>query len=450
MIKNKKILKQKYNKIKKERNYTFAIHTLGCKANNYDSECVKSSLISSNFYLESFKKEKLGIYIINTCAVTNVSESKSKKYISRACKNKNSIIVVMGCFSQIKSKEILDKYDVDIVIGTENKSNILKMITNLSDTPITSVTNVNQHEKFQPLSKYFKNTRGFIKIQDGCNNFCTFCIIPYTRGKLRSRDSQNIIHEIQQLVNSGHKEIVLTGIHTAGYGEELENYSFAKLLIDIENNVKNIKRLRISSIEASQVSKEILSIFKNSKILVPHLHIPLQSGSDRILILMERMYNKNHYLGIINEIKKSIPNIAITTDIIVGFPNETESDFNEAYNFCKEVGYSEMHVFPYSKKDNTPAAEMKQVNDFIKRIRVTKMLDLNKELAIKYVNSNLNNILNVLFEYKTKDDYYIGYTENYIKIKCKSSKDIKNEILPVKIIKSDYPISEGKILNEKN
>ena len=431
---------------------TFAIHTLGCKANSYDSECIRTSFISSNYIEKNFNDFNVDIYVINTCAVTNKSEAKSRKFIRQACakKNKNSIVCVVGCYSQIKSKEIKKIKGVDLVLGTENKSELVNIIEkNLRYKELLKIKEVLFAEKYDPksitINSFKNNTRAFVKIQDGCNNFCSFCIIPYTRGKLRSRNSDQIIEEIKMLVKNNHKEIVLTGIHTAGYGEDFKKYNFYQLLKDIIENVKELKRLRISSIEASQISKEILLLLKNSNKIVPHLHIPLQSGSNKILSLMERKYSREQYLDTIKKIREILPNIAITTDIIVGFPGENIDTINDSINFYKKIDFSEIHVFPYSKKNDTPAAQMKQTNEFLKKIWTNSILDLNKKLALNYIKKQKKPV-NVLFEKKNNDNYYYGYSENYIKIKCFSKKDIVNKILKVKIIEPNYPVSLGKLI----
>ena len=435
----------------------FSVITLGCKANYYDSECIKDTILKDKKYLYNDNlKIKSDIYIINTCAVTNISESKSRKTIRRCTRiNDKAIIVVVGCYSQIASDKIASIPNVNIVLGNSNKENVYHYLQKYFANPnkqIIDIKNILFKKKYEQktiLSAFKNKTRAYVKIQDGCDNFCSFCIIPYTRGKLRSRNPLDIITEIRLLVKNNYKEIILTGIHTAGYGDDLHNYSFFDLLYDIETKIIANFRVRISSIEISQLSSKIINLLKTSKKIVPHLHVPLQSGSDKILNLMERKYNCKQYLDMIKILRKNIPSIAITTDLIIGFPNEDETAFKEIIEFIQAVSFSEIHVFPYSPKTNTPAADMKQVDPKIKKKRVAKVIEINKQLAEKYINQLKSNVFEVLFERKIPDSsYYYGYSREYIKIKCYSEKNIKNKIMNVKITEISYPCSVGKIIKD--
>lgn len=297
------------------------------------------------------------------------------------------------------------------------------------------------------VPEFTDRTRASLKIQEGCNNFCTFCIIPWSRGLLRSRDPENVVKQAQSLVDAGYKEIVLTGIHTAGYGEDMNDYNFAKLLKELETNVVGLKRIRISSIEASQITDEVIEVLDKSEKIVRHLHIPLQSGSDTVLNRMRRKYSSEFYKQKVDKIRTALPGLAITSDVIVGFPGETDEEFMETYNFIKEVGYSELHVFPFSRRTGTPAARMKdQVDEDVKNERVHQMIELSNQLAKEYASSYEEEVLEVIPEERVSSeqtDLLEGYTDNYLKVQFKGTQDLIGKIVRVKITKSGYPYNEG-------
>lgn len=380
---------------------TIAFHTLGCKVNTYESNAMLK-IFNEAGYQEVDFKEIADVYVINTCTVTNTGDSKSRQMIRKAIrKNPQATVCVVGCYSQIAPEEIEQIEGVGVVLGTQHRKDIVKYVDEYLKTgkPVIKVDNVMNLKKFEDLNiDRFKNTRAFLKIQDGCNNFCTYCIIPYARGRVRSRDKDSVLNQAKTLVANGYVEIVLTGIHTAGYGEDLDNYSFYDLLVDLVK-IDGLKRLRISSIETSQISDEIINLIGSNDIIVDHLHIPLQSGCDATLKRMNRKYTTSQYLEKINKIRNYLPNIAFTTDVIVGFPGESDEEFEETYNFIKEVNYSELHVFPYSPRRNTPAAKMKdQVDDKIKHERVNRLLELSKELNRDFALKQIGKTLKVLFE----------------------------------------------------
>ena len=379
---------------------TIAFHTLGCKVNTYESNAMLK-IFNEAGYQEVDFKEIADVYVINTCTVTNTGDSKSRQMIRKAIrKNPQATVCVVGCYSQIAPEEIEQIEGVGVVLGTQHRKDIVKYVDEYLKTgkPVIKVDNVMNLKKFEDLNiDRFKNTRAFLKIQDGCNNFCTYCIIPYARGRVRSRDKDSVLNQAKTLVANGYVEIVLTGIHTAGYGEDLDNYSFYDLLVDLVK-IDGLKRLRISSIETSQISDEIINLIGSNDIIVDHLHIPLQSGCDATLKRMNRKYTTSQYLEKINKIRNYLPNIAFTTDVIVGFPGESDEEFEETYNFIKEVNYSELHVFPYSPRRNTPAAKMKdQVDDKIKHERVNRLLELSKELNRDFALKQIGKTLKVLF-----------------------------------------------------
>ena len=380
---------------------TVAFHTLGCKVNTYESNAMLK-IFNEAGYQEVDFKQVADVYVINTCTVTNTGDSKSRQMIRKAIrKNPKATICVVGCYSQTAPEEIEKIEGVGVVLGTQYRSDIVKYVDEHLETGemVIKVDNVMNLRKFEDLNiDRFKNTRAFLKIQDGCNNFCTYCIIPYARGRVRSRQKESVLNQAQRLVDNGYVEIVLTGIHTAGYGEDLDDYSFYELLVDLVK-IKGLKRLRISSIETSQISDEIIDLIGSNEIIVDHLHVPLQAGSDATLKRMNRKYTTAEYLEKINKIRSYLPNIAFTTDVIVGFPGETDEEFEETYNFIKQANYSELHVFPYSPRKNTPAAKMKdQVNDQIKHERANRLLQLSKELNHEFALKQIGKTLKVLFE----------------------------------------------------
>lgn len=418
----------------------FYIYTLGCKVNSYESRIMTEDLINAGYVEEKDNNIPADIYIINTCSVTNTADSKSLKLIRQAIKkNKDAIIVVCGCLAQVKP-ETVNIEGVDIVIGNKNKSKVSEYINEYvknknKKTDIYDISNV----EFETMKlNNFDKTRAFIKIQDGCNNFCAYCIIPYTRGSVRSKPREDILNEIDHLTLNGHKEIVLTGIHTGNYGSEFDNYDFADLLNEIVK-IKKLSRIRISSIEITELNDRVLEIIKNNNVLVDHLHIPLQSGSDEILKLMNRKYDTKYFIEKINKIRKIRPNISITTDVIVGFPNETDKNFNETIETIKKVDFSKLHVFPYSKREGTKAATMEgQIKEEVKKQRVMELLKLSKELENKYMNKFIGKTLTFIPEVY-KDGYLIGHTGNYLLIKLKGCEELLHKEVSVKLMENQYP-----------
>ena len=421
----------------------FYIYTLGCKVNTYESNVIKDNLIN-NGYIEGEENDS-DIYIINTCTVTNTSDNKSLKVIRRVVNNyPNAIIVAVGCMTQINS-ELLKNLNVSIILGNVGKSKIVEYIEEFRkfNVPIIDVGNV-MEAKFEDMClNNFNKTRAFVKIEDGCENYCSYCIIPYARGKVRSKDPSVVINEIKSLINDGHKEIVLTGIHTGHYGSDLNNYSFSKLLKEIEK-IEGLKRLRISSIEITELDDEFLEVLKNSKILVDHMHIPLQSGSNEILKLMNRKYDKNYFIAKIQKIRSIRPNISITTDIIVGFPGETEKLFEETLDTVKKIKFSKIHVFPFSLRKGTKAEDLpNHIDDVTKKKRVKKLIDISKNLETEYFNKFLGKEVEFLPEIY-KEGYIYGHTGNYLYIKKKGTINDLNVLIKAKIIRIEYPNCIGE------
>ncbi len=432
---------------------TIAFYTLGCKVNNYETEAIKELFKQSGYEIVSFN-EIADVYIINTCTVTNTGDKKSRQMIRRAIRrNPNAVICVTGCYAQTKPNEIASIEGVDVIIGTNGRENIVEIVNEFRENrkPITYVKNLFKDAKFENLAviNYESRTRANIKIQEGCQNFCTYCIIPFARGKMRSKDKNSVISEVQNLVDHGHLEIILTGIHTGGYGVDLKDYDLGDLIVDIEEQVKGIKRLRISSIEISELDEKMMNVMKKSKILANHLHVPLQSGSDSVLERMNRKYTTNEYRKKINEIRAIFPDIALTTDVIVGFPGETEEEYRETYDFIEEISFSELHVFPYSKRSGTRAANMpSHVPKLIKSTRVNELLTLSSQLAQKYVSQFQNKYLDVIFEEVNEEDskYIVGHASNYVKIKAIGDASQLGKVMKVLIKNAIYPFAFGEII----
>lgn len=432
---------------------TVAFHTLGCKVNHYETEAIWQLFKEQNYDRVEFEATA-DVYVINTCTVTNTGDKKSRQVIRRAVrKNPDAVICVTGCYAQTSPAEIMAIPGVDIVVGTQDRVKMLEYIEQYKTErePINGVRNIMKNRVYEELDvpAFTDRTRASLKIQEGCNNFCTFCIIPWARGLMRSRDPQEVVHQAQQLVNAGYKEIVLTGIHTGGYGEDMKDYNLAKLLVDLEANVKGLKRLRISSIEASQITDEVIDVIAKSNIVVRHLHIPIQSGSDTVLKRMRRKYTMEFFGERITRLKEVLPGLAVTSDVIVGFPGETEEEFMETYNFIKEHKFSELHVFPYSKRTGTPAARMgDQVDEEVKNERVHRLIALSDQLAKEYASQFEDEVLEIIPEEESKDNdgYLVGYTDNYLKVLLPATEDLIGKLVKVKLTKVGYPYNEGQLV----
>ena len=429
----------------------FAVYTLGCKVNTYESEYAIKEFIKNGFELVDFNDEEniADIYLINTCTVTNVSDQKSRKMIRQARKkNENAVIVVMGCFSQIeKNIEDIKEY-CDVIIGNANKSKIVELTKEYikNKNKIVDVKNINESSfDNMEISEFETRSRALIKIQDGCENFCSYCIIPYVRGKVRSKKKEEVISEAEKLVKNGYKEIVLTGIHTGHYGSDLEDVDFSDLLVSL-NKIEGLERIRISSIEITELNNKFLNTLSKCEKIVNHLHIPLQAGSDNILKLMNRKYDLNYYYEKINKIRSIRKGIAITTDVIVGFPNEEEEDFLNTIEFVKKVGFAAGHVFPYSKREGTPASKMKnQLTNEEKHNRSRRLIEVFCKLEDNYYNSFIGKEELVIPEVYD-NGYLIGHTSNYIKVKFKGCNKLLGKLVKVKLEQKKDKIIIGSII----
>ncbi|MBB4825768.1 threonylcarbamoyladenosine tRNA methylthiotransferase MtaB [Sporosarcina luteola] len=432
-----------------------AFHTLGCKVNHYETEAIWQLFKDAGYERTDFEKNA-DVYVINTCTVTNTGDKKSRQVIRRAIrKNPDAVICVTGCYAQTSPAEIMAIPGVDIVVGTQDRTKLLGLIDEyrVERQPINAVRNIMKNRVYEELDvpAFTDRTRASLKIQEGCNNFCTFCIIPWARGLMRSRNPEEVIRQAQQLVDAGYLEIVLTGIHTGGYGEDLKDYNLARLLRDLESQVKGLKRLRISSIEASQLTDEVIQVLKESSIIVRHLHIPIQSGSNTVLKRMRRKYTMEFFAERLDRLREALPHLAITSDVIVGFPGETEEEFMETYNFIREQRFSELHVFPYSKRTGTPAARMEdQIDEEVKNERVHRLIELNDQLAKEYASEFESEVLEVIPEEIYKLDpasgLYEGYTDNYLKVVFPADESMVGKIVKVKIVKAGYPYNEGQFI----
>lgn len=405
------------------------IKTLGCKVNSYESESIEEDFVNHGYEVTDDIKDA-DVIIINTCTVTNQADAKSRKVIRQARReNDKACLVVCGCSSE-HHKEDIKNLNMDILIGNHGKMEIYNLVEEWKKNheqiiKFTDMRNV-QFENMG-IRKMIGKTRGFVKIQDGCNNFCSYCIIPFMRGNIRSKDINVAIDEINNLVNDGYQEIVLTGIHTGSYGDG-EDYDLTDLIHEISKNDK-LKRIRISSIEITELDDKFLNEFKENKKICPHLHVPVQCPNDKILKLMNRKYTLQEYKDKVEILRSLRENVNITTDLIVGFPCETDEDFMNILEECKNIGFSKIHTFPYSKREGTKASAMKQVKDDVKKDRVDKMLRLSDILEAKYYQSFIGKTLSVLVE----KDY--GLTDNYIKVEldqnCKENTFVNVKISEV-------------------
>lgn len=396
------------------------IQTLGCKVNLYESEYIINLLKNHDFEIGEFK-DFCDIYIINTCTVTNASDAKSRKMI-RAARKKNpeALIVAIGCFVQ-KNTDLPD--EIDIAIGSSDKTKIIDLIKEyqLNKLKLNVVGEISSSFEDMYIDNFENHTRAFVKIQDGCENFCSYCIIPTVRGRCRSKEFKTVIKEIKALVKNGYQEVILTGIHTGNYGVDI-NTSLAELLKELVL-IEGLKRLRISSIEITEINEEILELLKNNSVIVDHLHIPIQSASNEVLKLMKRKYNLDYFKAKIKELRKIRPNISITTDLIVAHPGETDEEFKKSLAVLEELEFAKIHVFPYSKRENTVSASLEQIDELIKKQRVKEVLALSKKLEDRYYKKFIGQEKEFLIE-KTDDKYSYGYSDNYLYMKI-------NKIYPV-------------------
>ena len=424
---------------------TFAIHTFGCKVNIYESEYITNLLQENNYKLLDFNHPKeADIYIINTCTVTNEADKKDRKLIHTTRTNHpNSILIVMGCYSQLNPNDI----DADIIIGNKYKSEIVNLINEYQKNhkkiiKVNDITKISFEDMY--INRFVAHTRAFVKIQDGCNAFCAYCAIPYARGGIRSKDFDKVISEVTNLVNNGYKEIVLTGIHTGRYG--LEKHTNLESLLKELVKVPNIFRIRLSSIEINEITDGIIDLIKNNDIMAKHLHIPLQSGSDTILKSMNRLYDTKYFIDRVNYIRKEIPDISITTDLILGFPGETEENYKETLDTLNIIKFTKIHTFPYSKRNGTKAASMpNQIDGITKKCRVKEVINISDKNEINFYKQKIGNIYDGIIETR-KDGKKIVITTNYIPVEINSNLE-NNSIVKLKITKVTNSLVIGELIN---
>ena len=392
----------------------FNIITLGCKVNTYESEFIKSSFLEEGFvYTDNL--EDAHVIVINTCSVTNQADNKSAKMIRHAKKNNQSaILVVCGCSSEYK-RELYEDLGIDILLGTNDKSKIVEYVLEYQNNHQKIVKFEDERNvsfEDMKITNFHDRTRAFIKIQDGCNNFCSYCVIPLLRKNIRSKNFSVAVNEIKEVVNNGFKEIVLTGIHTGSFYDD--GHDLTDLIHEI-SKIDGLEHIRISSIEATELNDKFLDEFKNNPKICNHLHIPIQSGSDTILKAMNRKYNKEFFINKINRIRQIRPDVNITTDCIVGFPGETTELFNETLDTIKTINFSKVHVFPYSRRNNTKAASLPdQVDEALKKKRALELIRLSDNLSLAYNQSFIGKTVKVLIE--TSGDTSVGHSSNYLKV----------------------------------
>ncbi len=424
--------------------------TLGCKVNIYESNALKEEFQRRGFEVLD-AEDDCDIYVINTCSVTNMADSKSRKMIRRCIKmNPNAIICAIGCYVQTNddAKEI---EGVDILVGNGNKASIVDKVVDLvnrgvkeKNIDILDILNISEYEALGVTT--YDHTRAFVKIEDGCNQFCAYCIIPFARGNVRCKDSDSVIEELKNITEKGYKEVVLAGIHTGRYKDKEKNVNLSRLVRRILNEVPELKRLRLSSIEINEIDDDFIQMMKESEILANHLHLPLQAGSNKTLKNMGRPYDLSYFKEKIDKIRSVRPDISISTDIIVGFPYETDEDFKETMEFSKEIGFSKIHVFPYSKRKGTRAAEMPQVNDKVKKDRALELIALSDKLEEEYAKKFIGQKLDIIVEQKYSKDKMIGHSSNFLQIVLDLDENMIKKQVDVVVDKVENKMVFGHII----
>lgn len=429
-----------------------AFHTLGCKVNQYETQAMTEKFTNNGYNIVE-DTESADVYVINTCTVTNVGDKKSRQFIRKVKRiNPEAIIAVVGCYSQTAPEEVAKIEGVNIIIGTNDRNKIVDLVEECTiEDRINIVEDIMQVKDFEEMSiqEIKDKTRAFLKIQEGCNQYCSYCIIPYARGNIRSRRRVEIISEVKKLVDNGFKEVVLTGIHVASYGKDLkEDNTLINVLKEV-NDINGLERIRLGSLEPTLFTEDFLVDLSKLDKVCQHFHLSLQSGSDSVLKRMNRKYTTQQYRDIVKVIRKVYPEVSLTTDIIVGFPGETEEEFNETYEFVKEINFSMVHVFKFSPRKGTPAADYpNQIDGIIKNKRSEKLIKLAEKIQLDYMNKFINKSVEVLFESPAKEmeGYMEGTTDNYIKVICKSDEGIEGKILKVKLIETKDYYMIGQII----
>jgi len=427
-----------------------ASYALGCKVNQYESEAIAELFAEKGYEIVGID-EVADVYVINTCTVTNFGDKKSRQLIRKVKRqNGNAVVAVVGCYAQTAPKEIMAVEGVNLVIGTKDRGQIVEMVEeyNPAEGVENHVSDIMKERVFEPLSiqKLANRTRAYLKIQDGCSQYCSYCIIPYARGPIRSRGPQDVLDEVKRLAENGFKEVVLTGIHVASYGKDSKDTSLLEILHQV-HEVEGINRIRFSSIEPNVVTEEFAKTMAELPKVCHHFHLSLQSGCDRTLKEMNRKYDTEKYRQAAAMLRKYLPDVALTTDIIVGFPGEMEEDFKECYDFAKEIGFAKIHVFPYSPKKGTPAAERKdQLPNSVKSERSHKLLALSDEMSAEFLQKYVGKTVEVLYEKSFDEGVYEGHTSNYMKVHGKSPEDVTNRIVQTKITHTEGEVVFGEVV----
>jgi threonylcarbamoyladenosine tRNA methylthiotransferase MtaB len=414
-----------------------AFTTLGCKVNLYDTEAMQELFAEKGYQVVDFD-DVADVYIINTCTVTNFGDKKSRQMIRRAKRhNPDSIVVAAGCYAQVAPEDIEAVEGINIIMGTKDRHKVVELVESYTDKTkvLNAVTDIMAEKDFEPLhiNKLTNRTRAYLKIQEGCNRYCTYCMIPFARGKVRSRQPNEVIDEVKKLAENGFKEVVLAGIHVASYGLDLGNITLADIIEKV-HEIDGIERIRFSSMEPLAVTDEFVARMKALPKVCDHYHLSLQSGCDATLKRMNRRYTADEYSQAVDRLRAAFPDVAITTDIIVGFPQETDSDFEASAEFAKKVKLAKIHVFPYSPKTGTAAAKMSgQLSADVKNDRSKKLIEVSNKLNSKFLESFNGRVMPVLFETRDANGYYEGHTTNYIRVLVKTEEELKNKIVNVKI-----------------
>ena len=413
----------------------------GCKVNQYETNAMAEQFIDNNYEIVNFE-EFADVYIINTCTVTNMSDRKSRQIIRRAKQiNPNSILVATGCYAQTAKEELEKITDIDLIVGNTEKKDIVKIVEEYRDNKNrerVKMSDINKQKEFVDFGSvtYTEKTRAVIKVQDGCNNFCSYCIIPYAKGRVRSRKLESVVKEITEIAAKGIKEVVITGIHVASYGIDFDNNTRLIDLLEAIQKIDGIKRIRLGSLEPNIITEEFVNRLKKVTKMCDHFHLSLQSGCDETLKRMNRKYTAETFEKEVNLLRKTFPDVALTTDVIVGFPGETEEEFNETYKYLSKIRFTKLHVFKYSPRKGTVAAKMKnQIDSTVKEKRSHKLIELSNECEIEFLDRYVGKELKVLFE-KQDGEYIKGHTTNYLVVKVKET-ELENQIKDVKIVSRD-------------
>lgn len=427
-----------------------AFYTLGCKVNQYETEAMSELFEKEGYEVVDFN-DRADVYVINTCTVTGLSDRKSRQIIRRArSKNGDSIVAVVGCYSQTAPEEVESIPGVNLIIGTNERSKVVEYVKQLEKDKgrLNVVGDIMKIRKFEELtvSTYKEHTRAVLKIQEGCSQFCSYCIIPYARGPIRSRDPVSVAGEVKTLAEKGYKEIVLTGIHLASYGKDIGNTSLLGIIRKI-HDFEGIERIRLGSLEPTFITREFVEEAKRMEKLCPHYHVSLQSGCDETLKRMNRKYTTREYRNVVELLRENIADVAITTDVMVGFPGETEEEFRETFSFLDEISFAKMHVFKYSPRKGTPAATFSnQVRPEVKEERSEKLLRLSSEKTLEFNSRFVGRTMPVLFEQKVKsmEGFMEGLTPNYIRVVCKGDESLVGKIAGVRLTEAveDYVAGE--------